>query len=221
MANDHYVPQFYLRNFAASRKHGQLYLYRRNRPPKLAGIKSVASNESYYTMKTDIPGIDKAQVDKLFKDIESESAPIVKRLLNASTIELSEDEREMLSLFIAFLANRTPFVQERLRKMHNALSIELAKLFTNNKDEFVHNAREQGYPGSDDELEEIRQMYMEADRFGHLEYQTGETDDFFLGLALEIAQDSAPLIREAMAYLRDNDLTSFCDVRQPRNHSAT
>jgi hypothetical protein len=34
MANDHYVPQFYLRAFTVSPMAGELYLYRRGMRPK-------------------------------------------------------------------------------------------------------------------------------------------------------------------------------------------
>src|SRR5882724_11520862 len=82
MAIDHYVPQFYLRNFSPSGKQGQIYLYRRGVPPELAGIRNVASDEDYY----------KDKVDKTLKKQERESAPIIQKLLNASKIELTVDE---------------------------------------------------------------------------------------------------------------------------------
>ena len=194
MANDHYVPQFYLKNFSPSGKKGRIWLYRRKLPAKLAGIKSVASDEDYYTMKADIQGVDKKQVDKFFQQMENSSRPIITKLLTASKIELSSDDREMLSMFIAFLANRTPLTQERLRKMHEAIATGFASRGAD-KAEFIRRAKENGFAGTDEELEQWRQSFLEADKHIHLEYQPGETDDVFMGTALELAQDSTPLIQ--------------------------
>lgn len=77
-----YVPQFYLRAFSISEKSGELYLYRRGSRPRRAGISIVASDEDYYTIKTDMPGVDKRVIDKLFQDVESESAPLLKEAPN-------------------------------------------------------------------------------------------------------------------------------------------
>ena len=51
MANDHYVPRFYLKNFAVADKPGRVWCYQRNRRPTLRGVKSVASEEDYYSLK--------------------------------------------------------------------------------------------------------------------------------------------------------------------------
>ena len=52
MANDHYVPRFYLKNFAVAGKPGRVWCYQCNRRPSLRGVKSVASEEDYYSLKT-------------------------------------------------------------------------------------------------------------------------------------------------------------------------
>ncbi len=203
MANDHYVPQFYLKNFSPSGKKGRIYLYRRKLPPKLAGIKSVASDEDYYTMKADIQGVDKKQVDKFFQQMENASKPIVTKLLTASKMELSSDDREMLSMFVAFLANRTPLTQERLRKMHAAIATGFASHGAD-KEEFIRRAKENGFAGTDEELEQWRQSFIEADKHIHLEYQPGETDDFFLETALQLGQDSVPVIQNKQWHILES-----------------
>ena len=48
MAKDHYVPQFYLKNFSPWGKRNQIYVYRRGLVPELVGIKTVACDEDYY-----------------------------------------------------------------------------------------------------------------------------------------------------------------------------
>ena len=47
MPNDHYVPQFYLRNFGIPRKPAYVWSYIRNGSPREKAIKSVASIDDY------------------------------------------------------------------------------------------------------------------------------------------------------------------------------
>ena len=92
MANDHYVPQFYLRNFSPPTTPGRIYSYRRNLRPALVGIRSVASEENYYTMKSNLVGVQKDQVDRLFRDIESGAAPIIDYFLTSPNTRLQPNE---------------------------------------------------------------------------------------------------------------------------------
>ena len=52
MANDHYVPQFYLRNFQIPTKRRWIFQYRHQHQPEARAIRSVASIENYYTINT-------------------------------------------------------------------------------------------------------------------------------------------------------------------------
>jgi hypothetical protein len=65
MAKDHFVPQFYLRNFQIPTKRGMIYEYRRKEAPQRVPIKGVAQEEDYYDLKRDDPKTDKDLVDKL------------------------------------------------------------------------------------------------------------------------------------------------------------
>jgi hypothetical protein len=207
MANDHYVPQFYLRNFSPPGEKGQIYVYRRTLPPTLEGISSVASDENYY----------KKHVDKRLKKQEKVSAPIIKKLLTAPKIELTSDERRRLSVFVAFLANRTPFSQERLHKKHSAI-LESFVEYCSDKDEFFRYERAKGYAGTDDELEQIRQRGMEAEKHSQIEYQPAKTDDRLMEVALELSQDSTPLIQNKQWHILESTVfvTSDNPVILPR-----
>ena len=63
MARDHYVPQFYLRNFQIPRKPRLVYLYRRGKPAGEISIRKVAHEEDYYDLKRDDPEVDKDAID--------------------------------------------------------------------------------------------------------------------------------------------------------------
>lgn len=201
MANDHYVPQFYLRAFSIPNKLGELYLYRRARRPKRAGVSIVASDEDYYTIKSDIPGVDKRQIDKLFQHIERESAPILKRLLTASKIEFTAAEHEQLSLFMACLASRTPLSQERFRKLDSTVNLHSMKVFSSNKEAFYQSMRDEGSPDSDEKLEEFRQHILDGGL--SIKYEP-EADDYFLRTQLEAAQWIAPIIENKQWHILES-----------------
>lgn len=201
MANDHYVPQFYLRAFTLSPKSGEVYLYERAKRPRRRGVSVVASDEDYYTIKSDIPGVDKRQIDKLFQGMETESAPLVKRLLTASKIELTASEREQLSWFFACLANRTPMAQERFRNLDSTVSLHLTKVFSSNKEAFYRFMREEGSSDSDEKLEEFRQHILSGGL--SIEYKP-EADDYFLKTQLEASQWIAPIIESKQWHLLES-----------------
>ena len=109
MANDHYVPRFYLKNFAVADKPGRVWCYQRNRRPTLRGVKSVASEEDYYSLK---------EADDAFKQIETDSSPIIKRLITTTKMDLTEDECITTSWFIASLLCRTPWYEKNQIRGH-------------------------------------------------------------------------------------------------------
>jgi hypothetical protein len=176
MANDHYVPQFYLREFCIPNKGGELVLYRRNKPPRRIGVSKVASDKDYYSLKSDTPGVDKRVIDKLFTDIETASAPILKKLLTATKIDLSDAEREQLSLFIGCLASRTPFARQGLRNLDSTMNLHLMKMSAGNKTEFYGHMRENGSTETDEQLEEFRQHVLGGGM--SVEYKP-ESDDYY------------------------------------------
>src|SRR6266542_3982429 len=53
MAKDHYVPQFYLRNFSPAQSPNQIYRYRKTEGPQLVAINSVACEIGYYPRRID------------------------------------------------------------------------------------------------------------------------------------------------------------------------
>lgn len=190
MPKDHYVPQFYLRNFSPWRKKNQIYLYRRALTPELVGIATVAFEHDYYADR----------VDKTLGRQEIESAQIITKLLAAPQIELSAKERKRLSAFIGTLANRTPNSQERLFKRHSFVVGSLED-FLGDTDEFFRCERAKGYSGTDEELDILRLEYLESARQNYLRYQPGKTDDGLIETALEIASDTETVIEERQWHL--------------------
>lgn len=183
MAKDHYVPQFYLRNFSPGGKQNQIYLYRRGLAPELVGISRVACDEDYYEDK----------VDKTLGKHEKQSAPIIKKLLEARKVDLSDKERRRLSAFVGSLANRTPNSQERLYKGHSFFAGSLEEFFAD-KEDFFRSERGHGFSGTDEELEAIRLGLLEGAKESYIKHNPTKTDSRLIETALELAEDTEGII---------------------------
>lgn len=109
MANDHYVPQFYLRNFSPRGEKKKVWAYKRNQPPSLKAIRSVAAQEDFYTFFDTETGQPNTDAEKFYdKETENPAAPIITKIIGMNHLALSEKEREDLAVFIAHLISRNP-----------------------------------------------------------------------------------------------------------------
>ena len=210
LAKDHYVPRFYLRSFSPWGKQNQIYVYRRGLAPELVGISSVACDEDYYEDK----------VDKTLSQHEKQSAPIIKKLLDAPKVDLSEEERKRLSAFVGTLANRTPNSQERLYKQHSFVAGSLEDFFAD-REEFFRSERKHGFAGTDEELEATRLGLLESAKQSYLVHNPTKTDADLIEAALELAEDTEGVIEGRRAPFGVNDISRVCDIRQSGRADST
>jgi Protein of unknown function (DUF4238) len=195
MANEHFVPRFFLKNFQA--KPGKIWCYERGIRPSLMGVKSVASEEDYYTLKANIPGIGRGQLDRINQVMETDSAPLITRLLTGSITDLSDDEREKLSIFIACLAGRNPFSHRKLMNLDLTVRKELLKVTAEHREGFEKHARSLGIKDDPEHLEELRQNILEFEKHYKVDYEEGtEIDDYFLLQGFDLAFQTAPILRD-------------------------
>jgi hypothetical protein len=199
MANDHYVPQFYLRSFTPSGSPGRIYIYRRNRRPSLVGIRSVASEEDYYTMKSNITGVQKDQVDQLFRNLETGAAPIINHLLSAPNTRLADNDRGILSMFIAFLAFRTPRARANLMRMESEARVQILRILAGHKEFFQQEAKRAGI--DPEEAEAARQAVFELGDDLRVEFYGGESEDYIMRTQLEMADHITDIISRKYRYL--------------------
>jgi uncharacterized protein DUF4238 len=141
MASDHYVSQFYLRQFSPYRKPGLIYVYRKDCAPELVPIKTIACADDYYAEHIDM---------KLSRG-EISSADIVKHLITESRPHLSKDARRRIASFIGLLANRTPRSQQRLHLDHSTVARSFEE-YCSDREFFFHSEKQKGYAGTDEEL---------------------------------------------------------------------
>jgi len=189
MANDHYVPQFYLKSFQAVT--GKVWCYERVMPPRLKGVKSVACTDEYYSIKAKHLAGDKRRIDNTIGQLESVSSPIYKKLLTGDRITLTQNEKRELSIFFAHLYSRTPLFRETMKNLHLAAHKMMAKISAQNKEGFKWNMEQAGVESTPEELEELRQSILDIDNRFNLEF-TEESDDFFLKTELEVVMEIVP-----------------------------
>jgi len=184
MPNDHYLPQFYLRNFGIPRKPAFVWSYIRNGNPREKAIKSVASIDDLYTLTNAPPEVNHRALDGEFQKIETAAAPIIKHLIKAKDADLPDGEREQLAIFLSLLANRTPFSSEKLKAGNLNMETKTMELMARN-DEFF-NAIVSDLPESKrEEMIKNREVLKNASKHFTLEYEDEEeARRHFLGLSL-------------------------------------
>jgi hypothetical protein len=103
----HYVPQFYLRNFASSPKRINLYNLRTEFSFPDAGIKEQCYRPKLYG-ETD-------QVEDFLSKIEADASPILTSIVEANSLpDHDSDEYIVLMMFIALQMQRTVRTGERM-----------------------------------------------------------------------------------------------------------
>ena len=195
MANDHYVPQFYLRRFAIETKPGFVYSYIRNGKLTPRPISRVASAEGFYDVRWDTnPRLDPDSLDRVYSLNESGTAPILDRLVTADGFTLSDAEREMLAWFVALLVGRTPLTRERYKNIQVEFNKRLIKSVARDKEHYREIMREHDPNADPEETEAARLATAEGDldelfrfEFG----EDGETDFKIKGFGMVIVRPLA------------------------------
>ncbi len=112
----HYLPQFYLKGFC---KDDVLCLYNdKNKTAINLKPNNAALIKNFYTIEND-DGSPNYEIEKRFSIIESETAPIIKKIINQTPI--SSEEKGILALFVGLLQHRTPGSLERLYTFMNPM----------------------------------------------------------------------------------------------------
>lgn len=175
MAKDHYVPQFYLRNFEIKNpphpiQPRSIYSYIRELNPKPCAIKSVASEIDFDTINA-VESDEKESLEsynKLLKASEDIAPQIIDRIVNSSTFSLSTRDIEALSWFAALLCIRTPtahryFEKDILSFYENILKPRIQRDCINNKEEIYRILRAEQPDITDREIEDVIELFKNTD----------------------------------------------------------
>jgi hypothetical protein len=214
MAKDHYVPQFYLRNFQIPTEPGLIYLYRRNVAVRKITIRKAAQAEDYYDLKRDDPTVDKDGVDKLMGMSERNAAPIIQILLTAPSLTLTEDEKSHLSWFVALLGSRTPFIRETIASIQLAIRNRYIKKMLRDDQEVAAIINEHPEQ-SPDSIEKACEAFLNDElkvTFG----RGGETEDWLMAQQLQFANILVDVLRNKhWNLIETNNSLSFLTSDNP------
>lgn len=121
----HYIPQFYLKNF--SQDGERVYIYDKSKGEKgeiryQTTIK-VAHENHFYTYRTKKD--QKGHLEGIFGQFEGDAAAIIKKIHKERKI--TPEEKGKLALFIAFLYTRVPSFKSKTEEMHTEMRKQMAR----------------------------------------------------------------------------------------------
>src|SRR5688572_13327546 len=99
--NQHFIPQFYQKGWAAKigKQDNQIYVYRKNRKPKYYSIKRrVGCEENYYAFTNKDGSIDISTVEFQLGELEKEASPIFRKI--SLQFPINDSEKRILANFI-------------------------------------------------------------------------------------------------------------------------
>lgn len=103
---NHYVPQFYLRNFSITSQESVWCFDKITRKKFKSKIRNIGCEKSYYSQ----------EIEHYLADIESQASPVLKKLIdNKDLKKLLWAEREKLASFISIQDNRTYELRETIK----------------------------------------------------------------------------------------------------------
>ncbi len=172
MAKDHYVPQFYLRNFEITHTSSRIqpkhiYSYKRGFSPIPLPIQSVACELDFDTFAE--TELDAETYNKLLKMAEDVSPSIISKIIQNPVFSISDIEKEAMSWFIALLVIRTPtahkFLTEDILSFYrNTLKPKIQKECAFNKQEIYRIVKLEEPSSTDEEIEDTIKFFSE-DKF--------------------------------------------------------
>lgn len=116
----HYVTRAYLEGFLAPLEK-QLFCYGRNRGFFQKSPNELASQRNFYAIKTEDGRWDDSLEHLIERTVEGPGLPVVKKLSEGKT-RLNWEERQALSLLVAFQEMRTPAARQQVRSATKALT---------------------------------------------------------------------------------------------------
>lgn len=192
----HYIPQFHLRQFGHGDGNGRIWVYDKTSDEIFRrSVKSVAGERGYYSVRDPQRGTHD-DLERLFSKLESNVAPLVKRLdkLPPGRYPVSFWARDALAGYIALLHERGPRARAWIQGMRQLIELAHLDMDLRDEDRFRRRARAGGMKGTDGELERERQQILADIESGTLTFE-GPPEWGLFGLS--IAVDAIrPLLKE-------------------------
>ncbi len=142
----HYVPRFYLKNFADQQGILQTFDKKNNRLGSPKHYSGVGYANYFYAVKTGVPDNISQEVEKWLggfeNSIASEMPRIIKKILDNDHI--NKNDRYVLSVLMSLLWLRSPNMREQLNKMEENLMKQVFGLrATERVDDFIKKTKKE------------------------------------------------------------------------------
>lgn len=186
----HYIPQFYLKGFSdplLSKRKPILWVYEKANPIRRSTARNEAHERDFYVFEKD--GNLHYEVEQFLSELEGPTADLLGRIRDNS-YSFSEDDKGILSLFIAFMFSRVPAGRELINKLATQImrkvSIERAKDPEAFEREFLETAKD-----TDTEItpEQVRQYILSGEY--NLEQKSAS---FTISQIPRMAMELAPIL---------------------------
>ena len=112
----HYLPQFYLKGFC---RDEYLWVYDRKTNQVRRQTPINTAIQSHYYSVEDEDGVKNTEIESFLSQIEGLTKPIIQKVSNKD--EISGEEKEILSVFLAILMNRVPDFEKSVDIMEGHL----------------------------------------------------------------------------------------------------
>lgn len=118
--NQHYVPQFILKNFKGGKKK-QVYVFNKKTQKQFrTHVRNVAAENGFYNFKFE--GVS-LTIEHTLSKLETLAAPVIEKIVELRSLNfMTIDEREILSLFFAVQFTRTKLTRDNHQVIHDAIS---------------------------------------------------------------------------------------------------
>jgi hypothetical protein len=122
----HYIPQFYLKNFSHDNSHVYVYDKRIGEKGQIRyqTTTEVAHENHFYTYRTKMG--TKENLEDFFGNFESIASTIIDKVYREKNMTLNE--KEYLSMFVALMYTRTPAFKERTESMHTKMGEKVSRM---------------------------------------------------------------------------------------------
>ena len=125
----HYLPKFYLEYFC---KEGNLWVFdRKTKEFRLQTPINTTLKSNYYTYE-DSEGNKQTDIEQLLSQIEANAKNIFDKVINFENI--NQEEKEALSLFVAFMMNRVPDFEKSVNDVHERFIKDTIKMMYSNEE---------------------------------------------------------------------------------------
>jgi hypothetical protein len=161
----HYLPQFYLRNFANSKDRRNAWVYAKagnivhSATPRNLGIE-----KDYHTVTLADGTKDRHTIEETVAALENVAAPVVQKILRRAS--LTSEDNEIFAVFAAQMFLRVPARRDNAGRMMSEMLKHSAQQLAGNKESFHTDYRrfqEETGDQSDLDPEELRQYILGDD----------------------------------------------------------